>query len=160
MNTLDMPNEDLSRSYGTLGIIAKRSLDISVAGTALFLLLPLLLLIGVLVWTGDRKNPIFRHMRIGRRGRPFGCLKFRSMVINGDAVLRAHLASNPAAQREWAETHKLTKDPRITPLGSVLRKTSLDELPQLVNVLRGEMSLGVVAQKVVQPLPGCLSAEG
>ena len=124
-----------------LGVVGKRGLDVSVAATALFLLLPLLLLIGVLVWAGDRKSPIFRHMRIGRGGRRFGCLKFRSMVTDGDAVLRAHLASNPAARREWAETHKLTNDPRVTPLGSVLRKTSLDELPQLVNVLRGEMSL-------------------
>jgi exopolysaccharide production protein ExoY len=121
--------------------IGKRSLDVGVAGTALFLLLPLLLLIGLLVWAADRRSPIFRHMRIGRGGRSFGCLKFRSMVTNGDAVLRAHLAGNPSAQREWYETHKLTNDPRVTPLGLVLRKTSLDELPQLVNVLRGEMSL-------------------
>jgi len=124
-----------------LGVAGKRGLDILVAAVALFLLMPLLLLIGVLVWAEDRKPPIFRHMRIGREGRPFGCLKFRSMVSNGDAVLRAHLAANPAARREWEETHKLTNDPRVTPLGSVLRKTSLDELPQLVNVLRGEMSL-------------------
>ncbi|WP_264045144.1 sugar transferase [Methylobacterium flocculans] len=130
-----------SKQAQGLGRIGKRSLDIGVAGTALFLLLPLLLLIGLLVWAGDRKAPIFRHMRIGRDGRRFGCLKFRSMVTDGDAVLRAHLAANPAAQREWEETHKLTNDPRVTPLGSVLRKTSLDELPQLVNVMRGEMSL-------------------
>ena len=121
--------------------IGKRSLDIGVAGTALLLLLPLLLLISLIVWAGDRKAPIFRHMRIGRDGRTFGCLKFRSMVTNGDAVLVAHLAANPAARREWDETRKLTQDPRITPIGAVLRKTSLDELPQLVNVLRGEMSL-------------------
>ena len=121
--------------------LGKRSLDIGVAGTALFLLLPLLLLLGLLVWAGDGKAPIFRHMRIGRKGRRFGCLKFRSMVPNGDAVLRAHLAANPAAQREWDETHKLANDPRVTPLGLMLRKTSLDELPQLVNVLLGEMSL-------------------
>lgn len=125
----------------TLGAFGKRGLDFSVAAVALFLLLPLLLLIAVLVWAGDRKSPIFRHMRIGRNGRCFGCLKFRSMVTDGDAVLRAHLAANPEARREWEETHKLTNDPRITPLGAVLRKTSLDELPQLLNVLRGEMSL-------------------
>ena len=115
-----------SKQAQGLGRIGKRSLDIGVAGTALFLLLPLLLLIGLLVWAGDRKAPIFRHMRIGRDGRRFGCLKFRSMVTDGDAVLRAHLAANPAAQREWEETHKLTNDPRVTPLWSVLRKTSLD----------------------------------
>lgn len=131
----------LSKETRRLERLGKRSFDIGVAGTALFLLLPLLLLIGFLVWISDRKAPIFRHMRIGRGGRRFGCLKFRSMVTNGDDVLRAHMATNPAAQREWEETHKLTHDPRITQLGSVLRKTSLDELPQLVNVLRGEMSL-------------------
>lgn len=124
-----------------LEVFAKRCFDISVAGIALFLLLPLFLLLGLLVWAGDRKAPIFRHVRIGRDGRPFGCLKFRSMITDGDAVLRAHLAADPDAQREWNETHKLSSDPRITPLGHILRKTSLDELPQLVNVLRGEMSL-------------------
>jgi exopolysaccharide production protein ExoY len=120
---------------------AKRGLDVSVAVTALFLLLPLLLLIALFVWAGDGKAPIFRHMRIGRDGRRFGCLKFRSMVTNGDAVLAAHLAASPQARAEWAATHKLSDDPRITPIGHVLRKTSLDELPQLWNVLRGEMSL-------------------
>ncbi|WP_238200410.1 sugar transferase, partial [Methylobacterium tardum] len=119
---------------------AKRGLDVSVAVTALFLLLPLLLLIAAIVWAGDGKAPIFRHMRIGRDGRRFGCLKFRSMVTDGEAVLAAHLASSPQARAEWAETHKLSDDPRITAIGHVLRKTSLDELPQLWNVLRGEMS--------------------
>ncbi|WP_342106985.1 sugar transferase [Methylobacterium sp. SI9] len=120
---------------------AKRGLDITVAVTALFLLLPLLLLIALLVWAGDGRAPIFRHMRLGRDGRAFGCLKFRSMVADGEAVLTAHLAADAQARAEWAATHKLTNDPRITPIGQVLRKTSLDELPQLWNVLRGEMSL-------------------
>ncbi|SFM75704.1 exopolysaccharide production protein ExoY [Methylobacterium pseudosasicola] len=120
---------------------AKRGLDIGVAATALFLLLPLMLVIAALVWAGDRKAPIFRHTRLGRDGRSFGCLKFRSMVLNGEAVLAAHLAASPRARAEWAATHKLSHDPRITAIGQVLRKTSLDELPQLWNVLRGEMSL-------------------
>ncbi|WP_409566983.1 sugar transferase [Methylobacterium sp. J-048] len=120
---------------------AKRGFDISVAATALFLLLPLMLLIAGLVWAGDRKAPVFRHMRLGRDGRSFGCLKFRSMVIDGEAVLATHLAASPQARAEWAATHKLSDDPRITAIGQVLRKTSLDELPQLWNVLRGEMSL-------------------
>jgi len=80
-------------------------------------------------------------MRLGRDGRSFGCLKFRSMVTDGEAVLAAHLAADPRARAEWAATHKLSNDPRITAIGQVLRKTSLDELPQLWNVLRGEMSL-------------------
>jgi exopolysaccharide production protein ExoY len=114
---------------------------VSVAALALFLLLPLLLLLCVLIFASDRQAPIFRHSRIGRDGRRFGCLKFRSMVVNGDAVLQEHLARNPFARAEWAETHKLRHDPRVTRLGQILRKTSLDELPQLINVLKGEMSL-------------------
>ncbi|WP_409564544.1 sugar transferase [Methylobacterium sp. J-088] len=120
---------------------AKRGLDVGVAVTALFLLLPLLLLIALLVWAGDGRAPIFRHIRLGRDGRSFGCLKFRSMVTDGEALLAAHLAADPRARAEWAATHKLSNDPRITAIGQVLRKTSLDELPQLWNVLRGEMSL-------------------
>ena len=120
---------------------AKRGLDIAVAATALLLLLPLLLLIAALVYAGDRKAPIFRHMRLGRDGRRFGCLKFRSMVVDGEAVLAAYLRANPQARAEWEASHKLSDDPRVTAIGQVLRKTSLDELPQLWNVLRGEMSL-------------------
>lgn len=124
-----------------LGLTAKRGIDIAVAGTAILLLLPLLLLVAAAVWMGDRKSPIFRHTRLGRHGRPFGCLKFRTMVVDSERALEAHLASSAAARAEWAATHKLADDPRVTALGRVLRKTSLDELPQLVNVLRGEMSL-------------------
>ena len=123
------------------GRAAKRGLDIAVAATALLLLLPLLALVSAAVWLGDRKSPIFSHRRLGRDGRSFGCLKFRSMVVDAEAVLVAHLADNAVARAEWDATHKLTHDPRVTPLGRVLRKTSLDELPQLINVLRGEMSL-------------------
>ena len=121
--------------------VTKRILDATIALTALLLLLPLLLFIALLIWGSDGRSPIFRHKRLGRYGRPFGCLKFRSMVVDGEAVLAAHLAANPQARAEWAATHKLSDDPRITPIGQVLRKTSLDELPQLWNVLRGEMSL-------------------
>ncbi|MFC6788971.1 sugar transferase [Methylobacterium komagatae] len=123
------------------GRAAKRGLDIAVAATALLLLLPLFALVSATVWLGDRKSPIFSHRRLGRDGRTFGCLKFRSMVVDAEAVLAAHLADNAVARAEWDATHKLTHDPRVTSLGRVLRKTSLDELPQLINVLRGEMSL-------------------
>ncbi len=105
------------------------------------ILLPLLLLVALAVYASDRKSPIFKHQRLGRDGRPFGCLKFRTMTPNAEATLAAYLATNIAAQAEWAASHKLTHDPRVTALGRVLRKTSLDELPQLINVLRGEMSL-------------------
>ena len=123
------------------GRAAKRGLDIAVAATALLLLLPLFAFVSAAVWLSDGKSPIFSHSRLGRGGRSFGCLKFRSMVVDAEAVLVAHLADNAVARAEWDATHKLTHDPRVTPLGRVLRKTSLDELPQLINVLRGEMSL-------------------
>ncbi|MCJ2012058.1 sugar transferase [Methylobacterium sp. J-076] len=131
----------MSIRHQRLGWVAKRGIDVTVAGAALVLLLPLLLLVGTAVWMGDRKSPIFRHNRLGRGGTPFGCLKFRTMVVDAEGALAAHLAASAAARAEWAATHKLTDDPRVTALGRVLRKTSLDELPQLVNVLRGEMSL-------------------
>ncbi len=120
---------------------SKRVFDVAIASFAIVFLLPLfLMLVGVLLVAQGR--PIFiRHSRIGRGGTSFPCLKFRSMVTNSDVVLREHLASNPAAKEEWHETHKLKNDPRITPLGYFLRKSSVDELPQLFNVIRGDMSL-------------------
>lgn len=84
---------------------------------------------------------LFRHRRIGQGGKTFECLKFRTMVPNADQALRELLQKDPEAQAEWLRDHKLRNDPRVTPLGRFLRKTSLDELPQLLNVLRGEMSL-------------------
>nr|WP_245443600.1 sugar transferase [Labrys okinawensis] len=116
-------------------------LDIVTASAALVFLMPLfVLLLGVLLVLQGR--PIFiRHNRVGRGGALFPCLKFRSMVTNSEEVLREHLAANSAARQEWEETHKLKNDPRITPLGQFLRKSSIDELPQLLNVIRGDMSL-------------------
>ena len=136
-----IPRNSQLTGQPTLEDIRKRGLDVSVAVLALFLLLPLLLLVGLLIWAHDGRAPIFRHRRIGRGGQPFDCLKFRSMVVDGEAILQDHLARDRHARAEWDATHKLTDDPRITPLGHVLRKTSLDELPQLFNVLKGEMSL-------------------
>lgn len=132
---------DATLRMGRMAWLFKRGLDIAVAGVTLFLLLPLMLLLAAAVWAGDGQSPIFRHQRLGRRGQPFSCLKFRTMVVGAEAALAAHLAASAEARSEWAATHKLTNDPRITALGKVLRKTSLDELPQLINVLRGEMSL-------------------
>jgi lipopolysaccharide/colanic/teichoic acid biosynthesis glycosyltransferase len=84
---------------------------------------------------------IFAHKRVGRHGRLFPCFKFRTMVANSAEVLAELLARDPAARAEWARDRKLRHDPRITAIGRFLRKTSLDELPQLLNVVRGEMSL-------------------
>jgi exopolysaccharide production protein ExoY len=84
---------------------------------------------------------VYRHRRVGRDGRAFECLKFRSMVPDADRVLRELLESRPELKAEWLRGHKLRNDPRVTALGRFLRRTSLDELPQIWNVLRGEMSL-------------------
>ena len=121
---------------------AKRVVDVVLAGAVLVALLPLLGLIAFLVHRAGGGGVIFAHRRIGRNGRPFDCLKFRTMVCDADRALSAHLEGSPEARAEWAATRKLQDDPRVLGLvGRVLRKTSLDELPQLVNVLRGDMSL-------------------
>ena len=120
--------------------IAKRALDIIAAGLGLVLLSPFFLIVALMV-RADGGPAFFAHQRVGRGGKLFGCLKFRSMVIDSQARLEALLANDPAARAEWEATRKLKNDPRITPIGRFLRSTSLDELPQLINVLRGEMSL-------------------
>jgi lipopolysaccharide/colanic/teichoic acid biosynthesis glycosyltransferase len=89
----------------------------------------------------DGGPALFAHQRVGRGGRMFGCLKFRSMVVDADCRLAALLESDPAARAEWETSRKLRDDPRVTRIGRFLRATSLDELPQLINVLKGEMSL-------------------
>jgi Undecaprenyl-phosphate galactose phosphotransferase WbaP len=121
--------------------LAKRSLDIvGVIGLGL-LALPFIALIAVAVKLDSSGPLIFGHRRIGQGGREFRAWKFRSMVSNADEVLREHLQNNPDALAEWNAKHKLRDDPRITGVGKFLRKTSLDELPQLWNVFIGEMSL-------------------
>jgi lipopolysaccharide/colanic/teichoic acid biosynthesis glycosyltransferase len=102
--------------------------------------LPVLIVVAVLLrWEG--RPVIFRHRRIGRDGLVFECLKFRTMVPDADRVLRELLERQPELKVEWLRNHKLKVDPRVTALGRMLRHTSLDELPQLWNVLRGDMSL-------------------
>ncbi|MFE8102951.1 undecaprenyl-phosphate galactose phosphotransferase WbaP [Brenneria goodwinii] len=118
----------------------KRTFDIFGALAIVFLLSPLLLSLFFLV-SKDGGNAIYGHERIGRNGRKFKCLKFRSMVINSQDVLQDLLKNNPEARVEWEKDFKLKNDPRITKVGKFIRKTSLDELPQLFNVIKGEMSL-------------------
>ncbi len=118
----------------------KTALDLTLAGAAIVVLAPLFLLIAALIRM-DGGPVFFAHRRIGAGGRTFRCLKFRSMVTDSERVLRELLATDPAAAVEWATTQKLRRDPRVTWIGALLRSTSLDELPQLINVLRLEMSL-------------------
>jgi exopolysaccharide production protein ExoY len=147
---------------------AKRALDIAGAGALLLLTLPVFLVLAALVRL-DGGRVFYAHERIGRGGRAFGCLKFRSMVMDADKRLAALLERDPAARAEWDSTRKLKNDPRVTWVGRFLRASSLDELPQLVNVLKGEMSLvgprpvqaselavyyGAAAQHYMQVRPG------
>jgi Undecaprenyl-phosphate galactose phosphotransferase WbaP len=119
----------------------KRLMDLALVMLALPLLLPVFAVVAVLIKRNSPGKIFFCQQRIGRNGQPFLAWKFRTMVQNADLALAEHLAANPNAQAEWDRDHKLRNDPRITQIGKILRKTSLDELPQLWNVLRGEMSL-------------------
>lgn len=120
--------------------LSKRLFDIFGALSIIIVLSPLLIYISRKV-KKDGGPSIYGHERIGKGGKPFKCLKFRSMVINSKEVLEHLLNNDAAAKEEWDKTFKLKNDPRITKIGHFLRKTSLDELPQLFNVLKGEMSL-------------------
>jgi exopolysaccharide production protein ExoY len=118
-----------------------RAFDIIVALLAIVFTAPLLIAVAAGVFLTDGGPPVFAHQRIGRNGRSFRCFKFRSMVVDAEARLAALLARDPVAWRDWERDHKLRRDPRITRIGDFLRKSSVDELPQLFNVLRGEMSI-------------------
>lgn len=118
----------------------KLAFDVTMATVGVLVLSPVLVAVAVLVKM-DGGPALFGHVRIGSGGKPFRCLKFRSMAVDSEAVLRSLLARDPAAAAEWMQSRKLRNDPRITKLGRMLRATSLDELPQLFNVLRLEMSL-------------------
>ncbi|KPF41999.1 hypothetical protein IP76_18940 [Rhizobium sp. AAP43] len=121
--------------------IVKRVLDITISLIAIIALLPMALLVALLIKASDGGTVFYSHRRVGWRGRDFGCLKFRTMRTDAAAQLAALLKDNPEARAEWEETRKLRNDPRITVVGEVLRKSSLDELPQLLNVLAGHMSI-------------------
>lgn len=123
-----------------IGGLLKRIMDLVIAGAALVLAAPVMILVGLLIEITAGGPAIFSHSRVGFGGSSFNCYKFRSMVANSDEVLKAYLDANPDARQEWEETHKIRNDPRVTFFGRLLRKSSLDELPQLVNILRGEMS--------------------
>lgn len=112
----------------------------TVALTALVLAAPVMLAVALLILLTDGGPAVFSHTRVGFNGKRFACYKFRTMVANSERVLADYLASNPEAAKEWEQNWKFKNDPRITFLGHILRKSSLDELPQLINVLRGEMS--------------------
>ena len=118
----------------------KRSFDIIVASVLLLISLPVFVALALLV-KSDGGPAFFAQSRVGRNGKMFKCLKFRSMKMGAEAALKAYLAQNPEAQKEWNIYYKLKHDPRVTKLGAFIRKWSIDEIPQLINVVKGEMSL-------------------
>ena len=129
---------NLSSTYNRL---LKRIFDLTLTICGGLIILPVLIVIALAVAIDTRGHVIFAHRRVGAAGKKFSCYKFQTMVPDAEAKLKKYLAENPDARREWEETFKLTNDPRVTKLGSWLRRTSLDELPQLWNVIRGDMSL-------------------
>lgn len=133
------PSHDLHRVHPYQNG-AKRALDIGLILLCLPVLIPVLVLIALAILS-QGQWPIFLQPRLGLGGREFTFVKFRSMLDEPDRVLRDHLVRNPEAAEEWRLKQKLTHDPRVTPLGHFLRRTSLDELPQVWNVLIGDMTL-------------------
>lgn len=118
-----------------------RAIDVLLSATLLVLLLPFLLVVSLTIFLLDPGPVFFKHRRIGRNGQTFDCIKFRTMFVGAEERLAHYLANDRNLQRQWAADRKLNPDPRVTPIGRILRPTSIDELPQLINVLRGEMSL-------------------
>ncbi len=124
-----------------VGMMLKRTVDIVFALSGIVILAPLLIICFAVTALTSPGPALFRHRRVGFNGRHFECLKFRTMVTDAPERLRKLLESDPSAAAEWATNRKLRNDPRITAIGAILRKSSLDELPQLFNVLRGDMSI-------------------
>ncbi|HET7886760.1 MAG TPA: sugar transferase [Bradyrhizobium sp.] len=124
-----------------IGLASKRAVDIVLALCGIVLLAPFFIICCAIIASFSAGPVFFRHRRVGFNGKRFDCLKFRTMAVDAQDRLRRHLDSDPAAAAEWLATRKLRNDPRITPIGAVLRKSSLDELPQLFNVLKGDMSI-------------------
>jgi exopolysaccharide production protein ExoY len=119
----------------------KRALDLFALIVSAPFWLPLIAVTALAIWIVEGKAPFYSQLRVGRNGNTFRLWKLRTMVVDAEAKLEAYLAANPKARAEWDATQKLKNDPRITTLGAFLRKSSLDELPQLINVARGDMSL-------------------
>lgn len=122
-------------------IPVKRGFDILFSICCLSLGAPVYLIIALIIFLTSPGKVIYAQERIGRGGKPFRCYKFRSMYANADQRLHSLLAADPRLKEEWEKNYKLKKDPRINPFGAFLRKTSLDEIPQFWNVLKGDLSV-------------------
>ena len=135
-----LATEDDGPSHPSIGFV-KRAFDVAVAVLATVAVLPVLIMCCLAILLESGRPVFFRQRRLGLGGTPFTILKFRTMVSNAESVLEQHLRSNPQAQREWDADRKLRKDPRVLRIGKLMRRFSLDELPQLWNILTGDMSL-------------------
>ncbi|MAY85462.1 MAG: sugar transferase [Pseudooceanicola sp.] len=144
-----VPTEERTQLYRNAG---KRSLDIALVLLSAPIVLPVILMLAALVAL-DGHNPFYLQNRVGKNGRVFKIFKLRSMVPNAKASLKDILAKNSDARAEWEANQKLRHDPRITRLGRIIRNTSLDELPQLLNVLKGDMSLIGPRPMMIEQIP-------
>jgi exopolysaccharide production protein ExoY len=153
MQSLFEPDRRTTLAGGSRADAIYGVLNQACAFVILLLLSPLMLVVAVCIWYEDGAPVVYAHWRVGQRGRLFRCFKFRSMVKHADAALAALLARDPRAREEWARHHKLLEDPRVLRIGRVLRATSLDELPQLFNVIAGDMHLVGPRPVVVQEIP-------
>lgn len=144
---IDLIRQDKS-PFGRNGIV-KRIIDVSISVAALVFLLPLFVLVALLIKSSSKGPVFYRQERLGAGGNPFAILKFRSMHIDGNEKLAALLETCPISAEHWDKYQKLQHDPRITRIGHFLRKSSIDELPQFINVLMGTMS--IVGQRPILP---------
>ena len=137
---LESKSKIMSKIKKVIYYFVKRSFDIMCSIIGLVFMIPLILIVKIsYILTGDFKSIFYTQKRIGKNGKFIYILKFRTMIPNADKVLK-ELLKDPKYKKEWAANQKLENDPRITKVGNVLRKTSLDELPQIINVLKGDMS--------------------
>jgi exopolysaccharide production protein ExoY len=141
IDTVVRASKEAEPGQPAVGGQIKRTFDIVTSSLILLGLAPLFFFLAVLVKLIDPGPIIYRHWRVGRKGQGFTCFKFRTMFVDSENRLKLLLEADPVVRGEWDRNRKLKKDPRVTPFGLILRKSSADELPQLLNVLRGEMSL-------------------
>lgn len=139
---VDKVEKEIKTNKKVLYKITKRAIDIIGAIIGIILLIPTIILVYIArkILKEDQGPLFYKQLRYGKNGKIFRLYKFRSMCINADKKLKEYLDNNEDAKNEFEKTHKLQKDPRITKLGNFLRRTSLDELPQMINILKGEMS--------------------
>lgn len=137
----DTLDDNFSSHKNMVYLFVKRLFDIIISLIGIIPLIILTIIVKIVyMCTGDFKSIFYKHTRVGKHGKKFGLYKFRTMVPNSAEILKEML-KKPKYAKEWKENHKFENDPRITKMGKILRKTSLDEVPQILNILKGEMSI-------------------